>query len=254
MLKQLFRQDKAAELVQLLTFDAMFLFYHLTRMIYGNGRCFPGRIKDNQPGLVAEVERLLRPRRGSIPEYESGLVKDHQYWNQYRFWRTKDLAGCVTSEHTWDTIQEGWSVEMVWYTRIGKGSRKKAELVEHDRAVGYFATNLQSDTYPLTAVQCFQLVLSQWSIEDDCFNSLDVQWKEDTHRYATTGEATLNRSFLLLMAYNAAQMVRRHKKAGTRWDGKSIWSRWTVTFEQIRIALTAFYPSTVIGSEQMLAA
>ena len=253
MLKDVFRLDKAGELIQLITFDAMFLIYDLTEMINDDGRYFLGRIKDNQPGLLAEAERLLRPARDSIPEYESGLSKDHQYWKRYRIWRTKDLAGCVTTAHTWDTIKEGWCIEVIRHTRVGKGRAKKAELVEHDRTVGYFATNLDSASYPLSAAQCLDLVLSHWSIEDDCFNALDVQWKEDTHAYSTTGEATLNRTFLLMMAYNACQMVRRDKDPKKRWDGKEVWDTWKDTFKTILLALKAYYPPLIARSERMLA-
>jgi len=252
LLKEVFRLDKAGEMFQLLTFDAMFLFYDLTEMIHNDGRYFLGRIKDNQPGLVEEVERLLCPRLGSIPEYESGLVKDHKFWKRYRFWRTSDLAGCVTSKHTWNTIKEGWCVEVIRYTRTGKGRRTKATLVEYERKVGYFATNLESQTFSLTAAQCLDLVLSHWSIENDCFNALDVQWHEDTHAYAITGEATLNRSFLLMMAYNACQMVRRKGRPNKRWDGKDVWPRWDTTYGEIRAALTGYYPRNVVLSEHML--
>ena len=252
MLKEVFRLDKAGEMFQLLTFDAMFLFYDLTRMIQDDGRYFLGRIKDDQPGLIAEAEKWLRPDIDSIAQYESGLVKDHKFWKLYRIWRTNALADCVTSTHIWDTIQEGWCVEVIRYTRIGKGRGRKAKLVEHDRSVGYFATNLNSATYPLSAAQCLELVLSHWSIEDDCFNALDVQWKEDTHAYATTGEATLNRSIFLMMAYNACQMMRRHKEKGRRWDGKSVWQTWDKTFKEIDRSLTAFYHEAVVRSEKML--
>ena len=253
MLKEIFKLDKAGEMFQLLTFDAMFLFYDLTKMIQDDGRYFLGRIKDDQPGLLAEAEKWLRPSQDSTPEYESPLVKDHQYWKCYRIWRTDALANCVTATHIWDTIQEAWCVEVIRYTRIGTGRGRKAKLVEYDRSVGYFATNLNSATFPLSAAQCLELVLSHWAIEDDCFNALDVQWKEDTHAYATTGEATLNRSFLLMMAYNACQMMRRDKEKSKRWDGKRFWRTWSETFKEIDRMLTAFYPTAVVQSEKMLA-
>jgi hypothetical protein len=125
--------------------------------------------------------------------------------------------------------------------------------VEHDRTVGYFATNLDSASYPLSAEQCLHLVLSHWSIEDDCFNALDVQWKEDTHSYSTTGEATLNRTFLLMMAYNACQLVRKDKDPKKRWDGKEVWETWKDTFKTILLALKAYYPPLIARSERMLA-
>jgi hypothetical protein len=253
MLKRIFKLDKAGEMFQLLTFDAMFLFYDLTKMIDDDGRYFLGRIKDNQPDLLAEAQKWLQPDTDSTPEYESPLTKDHEYWKRYRFWRTDALADCVTSSHTWKTIQESWCVEVVRYTRMGNGRGCDVELVEYDRNVGYFATNLNSASYPLSAAQALELVLSHWSIEDDCFNSLDIQWKEDTHAYATTGEATLNRSILLMMAYNACQMMRRKKEKSKRWDGKSVWRTWDETFREVDRALTTFYPKTIVQTEKMLA-
>lgn len=251
LLKQLFRWDKGRDLFELITFDAMFMNYPLAELITKAGRHFLGALKDNQPGLRAEAERLLRPERNSRPEHESGLVKDHKYWKMYRFWRTTALAGCVTSEHTWDLLKEGWCVEIIRYTRTGKERGKKAQLVEFDRHVRYLATSL--DSKELTAAQCLHLVLSHWSIEDDCFNSLDLQWKEDTHVYCTTGEATLNRCFVLMMAYNICQMVRRRKKnPPQRWDGKKIWETWSATFDFIQDALDAYFPANTVRSERML--
>lgn len=252
LLKQLFQWDKGRDLFELVTFDAMFMNYPLAELITKAGRHFLGALKDNQPGLLAEAERWLRPGRDSQPEHESGLVKDHQYWKKYRFWRTTALAGCVTSTHTWKLLNEGWCVEIIRYTRTGKERGKKAALVEFDRHVRYLATSL--DSTELTAAQCLHLVLSHWSIEDDCFNALDVQWKEDTHVYCTTGEATLNRCFVLMMAYNACQMMRRRKtNLSRRWDGKELWDTWSATFDLVQDALDAYFPSNIVRSERLLA-
>ena len=250
ILKRLFKLDKGKHLFQLVTFDAMCMVYSVTKMISDAGRDWLSVLKDNQPELLAAAQGWYRPTPSSIAEYASGKVKEHEYYKEYRIWRTDHLAGWVTSTHTWSQLTQVWCVEVIRYTRVGKTRGKKATFVEHERTVRYCATSLP--TGKLTAAQCLQLVLSHWSIEDDCFNALDLMFEEDTHKHFTTGEATLNLSFLRMMAYNLLQMHRRRNEKKKTWDKRPVWETWDRTFKQFLVAFEECYPRPVISQEAML--
>lgn len=252
MLRRLFKLDKGMHLFKLVTFDAGLMGYPLTRMICDAGRHWLSVLKENQPELLAAAQRWYRPMPNSIAEYTSGMVTDHKYRKVYRIWRTDHLAGWVTPQHTWSHLSQVWCVEVIRYVRGDKRRGRKSQLVEHDRTVRYCATSLPTGEF--SAAQCLELVLSHWGIEDDCFNALDVMWEEDTHKHFTTGEATLNLSFLRMMAYNLLQMNRRRKEMAKTWDGKPVWQTWDDTFTRFLVAAYHYYPVRVVEEERMLPA
>jgi len=250
VLKRLFKLDKGKHLFQLVTFDAMCMVYSVTKMISDAGRDWLSVLKDNQPDLLAAAHNWYRPTPWSKAEYTSGKVKEHEYYKVYRIWRTDQLSGWVTSEHTWSHLTQVWCVEVIRYTRVGKTRGKNGKFIEQTRTVRYCATSLP--TGKLTAAQCLQLVLSHWSIEDDCFNAIDLMFEEDTHKHFTTGEATLNLSFLRMMAYNVLQMHRRSKEKKKQWDDRPVWETWDRTFTQFVVAFQQWYPRAIIAQEAML--
>lgn len=250
MLRRLFKLDKGRHLFELITFDAMMLGYPLTQMISKAKRHWLSVLKDNQEELRREAQNWCRPHADDVAEYTTGLVVDHKFRKVYRIWRTDHMAGWVTSTHRWKHLHQVWCVEVIRYVRCGRGRGKKATLVEHDRAVRYYATSLPADRF--TAAQCLELVLSHWSIEDDCFNPVDVMWKEDTHKHFTTGEATLNLSFIRMMAYNLLQMRRRKKEKTRTWDGRRVWQTFDSSFSLFRDALCQHYAKQIIRQEKML--
>ena len=58
-----------------------------------------------------------------------------------------------------------------------------------------------------------------WRVENDCFNSLDLQWREDFGIWCTKGDAVLGLSLLRVMAYNLVQMLRRRRLRRKTEDG-----------------------------------
>jgi len=250
MLKQLFKLDKGKHLFELVTFDAMMMGYPLTKMISNAGRYWLSVLKENQPELHQEAQRLFGSIIQSEPEYTSPMVRDHKFWKVFRLWRTDGLTGWPTSEHTWDHLTQVWCVEVIRYIRTDKARGKKANLVEHDRTVRYYATSLPWDR--LTPAECLEVARSHWQVEDDCFNSLDVIWQEDKHRHFTTGEGTLNLSFLRMMAYNVVQMQRRKERKNQTWDGRAVWESWCRMFNLFVTALQQHYSQAVIVEERML--
>jgi len=244
------RMDRGKEMVQLLTFDAGFLFHEFLVAIRKTGRHWLGTLKDNQPGLLAEAQRRLNPTRNSIPEYETPLVKDHEFYKCYRIWRDAGIAGWDVGGKPGADLAQVWCVEIVRYVRQGKARGRKANFVEHSRKHRHFATSIPDGE--VTAAQSLALIRSHWSIEDDVFNPLDCQWEEDCNFRHISMEAALALSFLRLMALNICVMYRHRKPINRRWDGKLVWMRWDRVFDFFRRSLTGHYPISVLRSEGLL--
>ena len=89
----------------------------------------------------------------------------------------------------------------------------------------------------LTPEQILLAVRNHWGVENDTYNSLDLQWREDSGRWCTHGSAVWSLGLLRIMAYNTAQMLRRRRLREKNPDGT--WKapdRWRSVFDTIRDA------------------
>ena len=81
-------------------------------------------------------------------------------------------------------------------------------------------------------------LMPHWRVENDCFNSLDVQWREDSGLWCTKGNAVLGLSLLRVMAYNLAQMLRRRRLRRKTEDGNYLEPpSWRSLFKAIMLTL-----------------
>ena len=94
---------------------------------------------------------------------------------------------------------------------------------------------------------------NHWGIENDTFNSLDLQWWEDNRRWCTQGNAIWVLGLLRLMAYNLVQYLRkRHLRLK---DDKGNWRTppsWRITFRAVDNALVKVFADSIadVTSEQ----
>jgi len=56
--------------------------------------------------------------------------------------------------------------------------------------------------------QILALGRNHWRVDNDCFNSLDLQWREDSGIWCRKGNAVWALGLLRLMAYNLVHMLR----------------------------------------------
>jgi hypothetical protein len=90
----------------------------------------------------------------------------------------------------------------------------------------------------LTPEEILLLVRRHWGVENDSFNSLDVQWREDHGPWCTQGQAVWALGLLRLMAYNMVQYLRKRRLRRRDADGQ--WRtppRWRSVFEAVKDAL-----------------
>ncbi len=186
-------------------------------------------LKGPQAELLAEAERLLGNRRK--PDAET-LWERHQGKRiQRRLFVTYEMAGY----HGWHSLRQVWRVEQVSESRDGKIEREER----------YFLSSLPRGR--LTAAQILLVVRGHWRVENDCFWSLDMQWREDSAPWCTTGRATEILSIIRLMAYNLVQQARRkhlrkklpdgRREAPPPWDSVFAWinQAWHIRVEPVSV-------------------
>lgn len=169
---------------------------HVDQLGYG----YVFGLKGNQPELHAEAERLLILKAAEEPpEAESPWECRNGKKIRRRLWRTDEMRGFINSVGTWSHLRQTWLVKQETLDAEGKTE------VE-DRL---FITSLLWNR--LTGHEILTLVRNHWGVENDAFNSLDTQWKEDHGPWCTQGEAIWVLGVLRLMAYNMVQYLRKRR-------------------------------------------
>ena len=184
-------------------------------------------LKANQTELFSEAKRLLEKIAAERPpESESAWQRRGSKTVRRQLWRTADLRGFENSVGTWSHLDQTWLVRQT--TRDGYGN-----LEVEDR---YFLSSIPWEE--LAGWQILQCVRLHWDIENDVFNSLDVQWREDSGTWCTKGTAVWALGVLRLIAYNIVQALRRRNCRRKR--GRHTWLDplpWRTLFEHIFDAL-----------------
>ena len=162
-----------------------------------------------------------------------GGSEDKKRWeskNEQKRRKSKKRSRGETKDRSEDIVS-GYTTEDGWHV-----------TVEHR----YFVSNVTWNR--LNGRQILTCVRNHWAVENDCFHSLDVQWREDAPAWCTTGEALLVLGMLRILAYNVTQTLRkRHvrepymKRAGSRP------AEWRRLFDWIREALRGMFAEVVVG-------
>ncbi len=136
------------------------------------------------------------------------------------------MQGFENSVGKWNHLQQTWLIRQETMDDNGK-----VEI--EDR---YFVTSLKWSF--LKPAQILIAVRGHWGVENDAFNSLDLQWKEDSGPRCTMGTAVIALGILRIMAYNTAQVLRRRRLRVKNKDGsfKAPMS-WRSLFKDIESAL-----------------
>lgn len=195
--------------------------------VHGKNLGYIFGLKGNQPELFAEAKALLVPLVDS-QEPEARTPFENRDGKKIRrsLWRTGEMAGIENSVGKWSHLRQTWLVRQE--TVDGKGKVEK-----EDR---YFITSLLWNY--LKPWQILLAVRNHWCVENDTFNSLDLQWREDCGPWCTKGTAVWSLGVLRMMAYNTAQILRRRRLRNKNEDGslKAPLS-WRSLFKKIESAL-----------------
>jgi len=196
-------------------------------------------LKGNQPELYEEARRLLEPlAEEEAPEAETPWERREGKRIRRRLWRTAEMAGIENSVGQWTHLRQTWLVRQ-------ETEHPDGTLGVEDR---YFVTSALWNYF--RPAQILGLVRGHWRVENDCFNSLDVQWREDSGIWCTKGNAVLGLSLLRVMAYNLVQMLRRRRLRRKAEDGSyQEPPSWRSLFKAIMLTLEA----ALVGDEAILA-
>ena len=193
--------------------------------IHSTQKAYVMALKENQPELLAEGKRLLENRRK--PEAESPWEVYKGKMIQRRLFRTLEMQ----SYHEWNHLKQVWRVEQITSDKSGKTQSENR----------YFLSSLPQGR--LSPEQILLVVRGHWRVENDCFWSLDMQWKEDSAPWCRTGKSTEILSWIRLMAYNLVQKLRRKtltrklpdgsRKTPPAWNDVFAWinQAWHITIE-----------------------
>jgi len=205
----------------------------------GLGYAYIFGLKGNQPELYGEARRLLQAQsRREAAEAETRWERREGKRIRRRLWRTAEMAGFENSVGTWGHLRQSWLVRQ-------ETAHPDGEVTVEDR---YFITSALWNY--LGPEQILGLVRHHWRVENDCFNSLDVQWREDSAPWCTRGNAILGLGLLRVMAYNLAQQLRRRRlrrkdESGRYHEPLS----WRSLFKAIGMTL-----ETIAGGDEVIAA
>jgi len=206
---------------------------HVNRLGYG----YIFGLKGNQPELYAEAQALLIPKAETEdPEFETPRELRNGKWIRRRLWRTDEMRGFENSVGTWSHLRQTWLVRQESMDADGN-----VEI--EDR---YFITSLLWNF--LKPAQILLAVRNHWGVENDAFNSLDLQWREDSCPWCTMGTAVIALGILRLLAYNTAQVLRRRRLRRKNEDGSfKAPMRWRSLFKEIESALRLNAEFTRVG-------
>jgi hypothetical protein len=193
-LEGLLREYGRSRLFEVLTMDAGFCSETNARLVDEAQLGYVFGLKGNQPELLAEARRVLVPLADSTPPLAvSEWEREKGKRVQRRFWRTREMAGWLDWSH----------LRQVWLVRRVEQEDDRPEVVVDER---FFVTNLPVGR--LNAEQCLHVVRSHWRIENGCYGTIDVQWKEDRGYWTRMGNGLLVCSLLRMIAYNVVWLLK----------------------------------------------
>ncbi len=218
-----------SNLFEVLDFDAGLTSWHTAEHINDLGYGYVFGLKGNQHELFTQAQRLFTIKAiEEQPEAQTPWELRNATRIRRSLWRTHEMRGFDNSVGNWSHLRQTWLVR-----QETKSADEKIEV--EDR---YFISSLPWNR--LKPNQILALVRGHWGVENDTFNSLDVQWREDYAPWCTKGNAIWSLGILRLMAYNIVQYLRKrslvHKiDTGSR---QSLIS-WRLLFKNITKVLQA---------------
>lgn len=200
-------------------------------------------LKKNQPELLQEARRVLgRTKETPPPELVTPWERYQGTLIRRKLYRTGDLDGWLD----WKNLRQVWLVTQETATPPTGVLARRHHAPDKDWCVEteerYFATNLLWNR--LSAAQILLVVRNHWSVENDCFHSLDVQWGEDRPAWCARGRAVIVLGWLRLLAYNLTQSLRRRhlRRPHPKLNTSSPW-RWRSLFKLIAAQLPSLAPT-----------
>ncbi len=212
------------DLFEFVTVDAGINSQKNAGLVDAAGYGYVFAIKEDQPTLIAEAERLLG-RSASDALAETVDVLSNRKQIRRRVWLTDEMAG-----------YHGWS-------HLRLAIRVQSEVIEDGAVVAtadrYYVTNATRGRF--TGAQWLRVIRGHWGVENDCHCTLDRFFREDDHPWLHDARGMLA---IMLLRRLVLNMLLLYKKVSRRADRLV----WKATFEWICIALVAADAAAVEGA------
>jgi len=224
-----------SDILEVLSMDAGMTSLKNANTICDNNLWYIFGLKDNQPELFKEAQLLFEPlAKAQEPEAETTWENREGKEIRRRVWRSADFKNFENSVGVWKHLEQVWLVRQE--TRDAQNN-----ITVEDR---YFLSSIPWGK--LSGMEIIRSVRLHWVIENNVFNSLDLQWREDSGTWCTQGKAVWNLGVLRMMAYTLVQCLRRRTCRKKR--GRHTWLQplpWRDLFEHIYDALRGVTVATV---------
>ena len=203
-----------SDLFRVISVDAGMASEANARLIVGEGLDYLMALRENQPTLLDEADRLL----GRLPR-SSALAKTRTWTGSElvirRLWLTDEIAGY----HEWSHLRLALRVET---ERLDKDGNL---LGREDR---YLMTSLRKGE--LGYDQWLHLVRMHWRVENDVHKTLDVALHEDEHPWFRDPHGMLVAKLLRRIAYDILALyrsvtLRGETKGILPWNDLLAWMR-----------------------------
>jgi len=229
-LKSLREHYGRSEILDVLSMDAGLMSLSNADAIANADLRYIFGLKSNQSELFCEAKQLLETlATRELPEAESSWERRGSSTIRRQLWRSGELRGFTNSVGPWTHLEQVWLVRQTTRDKHGR-------IAIEDR---YFASSIPWDE--LAGWQILSCVRLHWAIENDVFNSLDLQWREDSAPWCTRGTAVWALGVLRAIAYTLVQCMRRRNCRRKR--GRHSWHEplpWRTLFEHIFDALRGY--------------
>ncbi len=200
MVQSLHRAYGRSGMFRIIDGDAGLTSLKNANVVVEHGYDYVFGLKGNQAELFREAEMLFADITSrKAPKAETDWEVRGGKKIRRRLWRSDEMAGMENSVGKWTHLAQTWLVRQETMDKLG-------HIETEDR---FFITSLPWDY--LKPTQILLLVRNHWAVENDCFNSLDMQWHEDSAPWCTQGTAIWALGLLRLLAYNTAQILRRRR-------------------------------------------
>lgn len=213
------------QLFEFVTTDAGINSLANATLVNAKGYGYVFAIKEDQPTLLAEAERLLHHLDGreALAETVDSLSNREQV--RRRVWVTDEIAGY----HEWDHLRMAVRVQsetLVDGTVVTTSNR-------------YYVTNATRGRF--TGEQWLRVIRGHWGVENDCHCTLDRFFREDDHPWLKDARGML---VVMLLRRLVLNMLLLYKKVSRRADGLT----WSATFDWICTTLVAATAAAVEGA------
>lgn len=226
-------------LFQLVAADAGLSSRDNAQGIVARGLDYLFALKEDQPTLLQEAERLLRRQQPPLAQAESCDVTGKGFVTR-RLYLSDEISGF----HQWAHLRVALRVETLVH------DKDTGAILQYDNR--YYLSSLDADR--LTPTQWLGVIRDRWSVENQCHWTFDVVLREDAKPWITSGEDGPNGALAALILRRVAYNILALTRSVTLRSEESRAMPFRDLMRQLYHALIAATDQTVEGLRPRVAA